>query len=66
MGEFQSPIADAAYVLDPQWLNESRDAGAVVMENFWAIAKQILCKGHKGVQQQAWEGAKGIIKKKIM
>ena len=65
MEEFQSPIANAAYVLDPQWVNESRNAGAVVMENFWAIAKQILCKGHKGVQHQAWEGAKGI-KKRVM
>ena len=36
------------------------------MENFWAIAKEILCKGQqKGVQQQAWEGGKGI-KMKIM
>ena len=57
MEEFQSPIANAAYMLDSQWVNESRNAGAVVMENFWAIAKEILCKGrHRGVQQQAWEG----------
>jgi hypothetical protein len=66
MGEFQSPIANAVYVLDPQCVNESRNAGAAVMKTFWALAKQILCKGrHKGVQQQAWEGAKGI-KTKIM
>ena len=66
MEEFQSPITDAAYVLDPQWINESRNADAAVMENFWTIAKEILCKGrHKGVQRQAWKG-EGEIETKTM
>ena len=63
MEEFQSPIADAVYVSDPQWINESRDAGAVMMANLWTIVKEILCKGHKGVQQQTWERG---IKRKII
>lgn len=32
--EFTSPVADAAYVLDSQWVDESKGAGAVVMEHF--------------------------------
>ena len=63
---FQSHIADAADVIDLQWIDESRDAGDIVMENFWKISKEILCRGHKGVQQQAWKGVGGVQNKIMM
>ena len=43
MEEFVLPVADAAYVPHPQWINKSKGAGAVVMEHFWDIAKN-CCK----------------------
>ena len=60
MEEFQSPITDAVYVIDLQWINEARIAGAAVMENSWKIAKEILCKGQTGLQQHTCEGVGGI------
>ena len=66
MPEFMSPVADAAYVLDPQWVNESNDAGAVTMENFWNIAKNMCCKGHgPGEEAVKWSGA-GATKQRLM
>ena len=68
MEDSHPPIADAAYMLDPQWVNKSKDAGAVVKENLWNIAKEILCKGHRGMQWQPWDvidGMKHKIKRQL-
>ena len=45
MEECMLPVADAVYVIDPQWVDESKGAGAVAMERFWDIAKEIYWKG---------------------
>lgn len=43
---FMSPVADTTYMLDPQWVNKSKDMNMVIMEIFWDIAKYICCEGH--------------------
>ena len=34
MDEFRSPIADAACMLNPQWVNKSRDTSIFMMKTF--------------------------------
>ena len=40
--ELESDIASAAYVLDPQFVRKSRDAGGDVMGAFWNVARRVL------------------------
>ena len=40
--ELDSDIASAAYVLDPQFLDQSRHASSTVMSSFWQISRNVL------------------------
>jgi len=40
--ELECDIANAAYVLDPQFIKQSRHADADVMASFWKIARSVL------------------------
>ena len=42
MLEFMSPVADVAYVLNPQWVNKSKDTGMVTMANFEMLQKDSM------------------------
>lgn len=44
MPEFMSLITDVADMLGPQWADESKGMGAMVMRHFWDIAKKIAAK----------------------
>ena len=44
VGELESPVADCVYMVDPQFVANSRDAPAALMANFWAVSRKVL--GH--------------------
>ena len=43
LGGFESDVTNAAYILDPQFINKSKNASPEVMQSFWTVARQCLC-----------------------
>ena len=48
--DVESDVANAAYMIDPQFVSKSRDAPAELMQSFWKVAKKIL--GHSWTDEQ--------------
>ena len=42
--DLESPVADCAYMIDPQFIAKSREAPAPLMKKFWQVSRKIL--GH--------------------
>ena len=40
--ELESDVSSAAYVLDPQFIERSRDAPADIMNAFWSVCRNVL------------------------
>ena len=49
--EFQSDMTNAAYILDPQFVLQSRKATRDVMDSFWKVTRQVL----KCYSQYEWD-----------
>ena len=55
--EFECDISNAAYVLDPQFVSQSRSAGAEVMYSFWRVSKNVL-----GItDNEVWRRVRGVL-----
>ena len=52
LGGFETDLVNAAYILDPQFVNKSRNASAEVMESFWKVARRCLCIYDDGAWRQ--------------
>ena len=51
VGALESDAANAAYMIDPQFISQSRDAPAELMNSFWLVTKKIL--GH-AMTDEVW------------
>ena len=50
VASIESDVANCAYMIDPQFVAQSRDAPADLMRSFWKVAKKIL--GHDWTDDQ--------------
>ena len=42
VSDLESDAANAAYIIDPQFVHKSSNASTAVMDSFWKVARQIL------------------------
>ena len=56
--DLESDVASAAYIIDPQFVHESKDATRAVMDSFWKVSRQIL--GHM-LTDAEWLGIRSTL-----
>ena len=55
--DFESDVASAAYLLDPQFIAKSRNVDASTMTSFWTVARNVL----KVTDDDAWRVTRNVL-----